>query len=738
MLDKSRVELHLLSIGFHPEEVSAYVEKLQKWVTNSGIEWTVDRLKAVKTSMLLSLTSQSKGYNPPIMWSVRRNRSGQRICKDALVHKVLTLPNTQSNLRIKEAFCRTYTVLRLSSASMKQEKKMMSAIEGPYTGTVDLSRESPVLRDLSRVRPANSNTIARCEAAASNCTRLPDFLGSSKRSPTVRWERRFGSRKLHGPFFKTSSRNDVSVGMWRELCMHDQTSHDIWRSHIHDVSHSVGYMETLPLSYEGEKDRLPAGNVTILQDCGAKARWIANPFLTYQAFGEPLKVKLQEYTLLHYPEVFVHDQDQARAMVVSWLMEGNVVWSYDCTSFTDRFPVAYQRHVLENLRTLGIASQFDIDSFDLIIEKDWMYRNKKLHWTVGQPLGYGPSFALATLTHAVLLDRLTTKVGADPLSFMVVGDDVVIKDKRLAEAYYTEMTNLGVEINLSKSLVSDRYGEFLGKLICTWGVNPAIKVKRLLSDSQFHKAFSFYGLEALKHLPPELVGKCSGLFLPSDLGGDDLRPNGIKYTDWLAITRQDDFARVRRQKVLDAFYGENTVDGEAKASMVKLRSEYFKANSPMPLGLADWAQLTGRRVKTLNRWTGFPDNPRASLERAESSVLRTGWSNTFVHLQDTAHSLNQQCDVSSAIILEMRFGYSINPSEKPYTANHIRKTYERKADSSEERSELHEHGRRPLNSFRSIARWFDQKRGVEESSSQRVKTFAKTFYSFQRNQDGNL
>jgi len=733
MLDKSRVGLHLLSVGLPPHAVSTYVDQIENWVVNSGIEWTVDRLKSIKTAFLNSLVDPHESYAPMPGWAVRRNRSGRRIVKNPLVHSVLTLPNTVDNLRIKEAFCRTYTVLKLSKPSQKQVKKMEEAITGPYTGSVELSSSSPRLQTLSVLRPATSSTIARCLAEASDCKMLPDFLGSSKRSPTVYWERRFGTARLQGPFFGTASRTDTKVALWRDLLMQDAASHSLWVSQTHEVSHRVGYSVTIPLSYEEEKLDLPAGKVVILQDHGAKARWIANPFLTFQAFGEPLKVKLQEYLLLQYPEAYVHDQELARANVQSWLVEGKRVWSYDCTSFTDRFPVVYQRIVLENLRTQGIATQFDIEAFDLVIGKEWLFNDKCLRWTVGQPLGYGPSFFLATLTHAVMLDRLSDEYGVSRGSYMVVGDDVVICDERLARAYLSEMRALGVEINLSKSLVSDEYGEFLGKLISKLGVNPSIKVKSLEDVSQYQKAFDFYGIESLRHLPDELVGMCSGLFLPVELGGSDLRPNGISYKDWLEITDQSSFAHIKRSKVLDTFYNGKPLEESSKSSTMHLRSKYFQENSPMTLGLADWARLLNKRVTTLNRWTGFPDNPRTPiLPKGKSSVLRTGWSNTFVHLQDTAHSLNQLGVASTANILEKRHGYSINYGEKPYTANHIRKTYERKADSSEEQSGLHEQGRKPFKSRRAIERWLCGKDGKEVSTS-KIKTFTRRFYSFQRN-----
>ena len=50
--------------------------------------------------------------------------------------------------------------------------------------------------------------------------------------------------------------------------------------------------------------------------------------------------------------------------------------------------------------------------------------------------------------------------------YLILGDDIVILDKRVAHRYHSIMVTLGVEINLSKSLVSPKgYAEFAKRFV---------------------------------------------------------------------------------------------------------------------------------------------------------------------------------------------------------------------------------------------------------------------------------
>lgn len=79
---------------------------------------------------------------------------------------------------------------------------------------------------------------------------------------------------------------------------------------------------------------------------------------------------------------------------------------------------------------------------------------------------------MLALTHHVLVRASALRVGlSDFRDYAVLGDDVVIANTMVAKSYHHLMTTvLGVDINLSKSLVSSHSLEFAKQLIVK-GVN---------------------------------------------------------------------------------------------------------------------------------------------------------------------------------------------------------------------------------------------------------------------------
>jgi len=73
------------------------------------------------------------------------------------------------------------------------------------------------------------------------------------------------------------------------------------------------------------------------------------------------------------------------------------------------------------------------------------------------------------LTHHVLLQFAARRAGHNQWfsDYAILGDDICIADKTVADSYFLIMTTLlGVEINISKSLVSDRgVMEFAKRLV---------------------------------------------------------------------------------------------------------------------------------------------------------------------------------------------------------------------------------------------------------------------------------
>lgn len=95
---------------------------------------------------------------------------------------------------------------------------------------------------------------------------------------------------------------------------------------------------------------------------------------------------------------------------------------------------------------------------DFIIPPNFygLKENDKVRYTVGQPMGTLSSWILLNLVHHLLVQYAAFKVKA-PLPFtkyQVLGDDIVIMSKEVAESYSLILAIFLVKINYSKSVIS--------------------------------------------------------------------------------------------------------------------------------------------------------------------------------------------------------------------------------------------------------------------------------------------
>jgi len=97
-------------------------------------------------------------------------------------------------------------------------------------------------------------------------------------------------------------------------------------------------------------------------------------------------------------------------------------------------------------------------------------------------MGALSSWAMLALSHHVIVQIAAMRVGKPSFTnYALLGDDIVIADKAVAMSYHEIMTKiLGVEINLSKSLISDNSFEFAKRLVTMDGEVSAVGAKNLL------------------------------------------------------------------------------------------------------------------------------------------------------------------------------------------------------------------------------------------------------------------
>lgn len=135
----------------------------------------------------------------------------------------------------------------------------------------------------------------------------------------------------------------------------------------------------------------------------------------------------------------------------------DVYHSFDLSAATDRLPIEIQVDVLNQLET-GLGN-----TWRSLLDFEWISPNQKhlVRYSVGQPMGAYLSWAMLAFTHHVIIRYSAHRVGIENFKhYCVLGDDVVIQNPLVAKEYLELMKHLGVSINLSKSVISDKFVEF--------------------------------------------------------------------------------------------------------------------------------------------------------------------------------------------------------------------------------------------------------------------------------------
>jgi hypothetical protein len=230
----------------------------------------------------------------------------------------------------------------------------------------------------------------------------------------------------------------------------------------------------------------PAGKIRVFAMVDCFTQWLLAP-LHKGIFNFLRKI----------PEDATHDQDLILSTFVERIRDSKIlkVYSFDLTAATDRIPVSAQALILDTMLDKAYGadwSSFLVDRWyqlstpswdpsaiscaslgiDPEKEKDNPYLSLKLSkpdksgkripyvdavkYATGQPMGALSSWAMLALTHHVMVRMAALRAGYREFSFyLVLGDDLVIADEKVAAHYLAIAKEWDVEINLSKSILSD-------------------------------------------------------------------------------------------------------------------------------------------------------------------------------------------------------------------------------------------------------------------------------------------
>jgi hypothetical protein len=308
------------------------------------------------------------------------------------------------------------------------------------------------IRDLMSLKPVSYTKVDEHQYR----TAISDYLERKHRrfAPKVVWDgwplEPIGSTVAVGPGINGSYY--LSLASWEFLTMPIYGFNQLPAFEGHVDQEAVDK----PLTFFG-------GNISVLtKDRGCKLRLVAvcNPYIS----GKLIPLKRYLLSLLRETECdCTYDQDEGRKWLMSQTMEqSSYIWSIDTKDWTYHFPQAIQRWVLEAL----FVSH---DTIRIVFESVWSttlevtpapsYFAEK-----GQLMGLGLSFPLASIAHHVVLQDICYRNGKRPVdTYRILGDDIVIADRVVANEYKKFLDRWEIPISREKSFLSRYAGEFAGR-----------------------------------------------------------------------------------------------------------------------------------------------------------------------------------------------------------------------------------------------------------------------------------
>jgi hypothetical protein len=145
------------------------------------------------------------------------------------------------------------------------------------------------------------------------------------------------------------------------------------------------------------------------------------------------------------------------------------IWSLDLKSATDTIPLALYRALFSYVLPQRIVDLW----LELLVNRDFKVPTSmmkshpgsgtQVRYNTGQPMGALTSWASMALIHHAIVLYAAVNVGeirrSSILSFidyLVLGDDIVIANRKVAEEYMRLCASLGIQIGLAKSYVSSK------------------------------------------------------------------------------------------------------------------------------------------------------------------------------------------------------------------------------------------------------------------------------------------
>jgi hypothetical protein len=501
-----------------PLEISLPIVKIFKqWCESSGAEWSIQRMKDVKTDLLRLEAGQ-----PAVSTWIKRSKGTDRTFAGPIGALEYWMFDSKRNFAKGIQLLMMYSWFVSEGLTLKQETKFITSLNA---GVKPVSKQ--LIERLTQViHRSGYEWKVSCETKPKP---LVDMLPSPER---------FAPSPSQGKGFDTVPETSGAIvdsvmylTHWEKGRRLIQDWYVLFESLFEGMEpfideqlggkYGAGVHED---EHNEQPDFLPVGRISFIQEPGYKLRYVANPGRVFQRLLEPLGDALFGLAKT-LPWDCTFDQAKAFPHVQEALGQGKTVYSFDLSSATDYFPLELQERILTSI----VHDPYGyIPLWGILSRSDWYCKRRNgdeqfLKWSKGQPLGLYPSFAAFAVSHGFLLLALLDRPYRG--EFFVLGDDVVILDDALASAYSRMMNSLDCPISFNKSLTG-KIAEFAGRVITPDLVIPQLKWREP-SDKNFVDLARLLGPNSLplfKKKQRQILEIISEV--PESLGGLGWNPQG--------------------------------------------------------------------------------------------------------------------------------------------------------------------------------------------------------------------
>lgn len=450
--------------NFTPEVVAdiwiKYETGLHRSIKNNGKQYTLELYKECYTFLrnyLLELPTQpisfckddSNGIPKPL-WALRPLIKGKR-----------------GNKRLALSIARSYEQIRLEIDYSKLE-----SITDEMTQETEKS-----VRDLSK----------KFKKFLKRFTLKRKWYLGSLSDPIQPWSKVLTSlsKGPNGPAVASSHLDAVAVLQDENLA----TSLDELNSALGQDWIS-SWMKAQASSCKVE-DQLYTGRLGFSAEPAGKTRIFAIGDYWSQLSLKPVQVSLYK-TLQSISTDATKDQNYGFSSLIKESC-GHPTYCFDLSSASDRIPAVMQKIRLELMSDRHVADSW----YRVMTKRDFFVKATKesVRWKVGQPLGLLSSFPSFSLWHHDIVQFAANWENyhkGKPLRFFkqyrLLGDDIVIFNKEVARRYQWLLKKIGLEINLSKSVIGDSVNsqiEFAKRLSLRGKEMSSIK-HNILSKNDIH------------------------------------------------------------------------------------------------------------------------------------------------------------------------------------------------------------------------------------------------------------